>query len=400
MNSDDLPSAKSPLHSGDVRLPPGDGTWQPGDWSPHSGELTSEDAECPSEMADSPEMPAAVRYDMALQLSLATSEVSVGIEPELAATLRLLHHALRSSEESRTVSGSPAPQTPGDFPFQMLLPQRFRIQRLLGKGGFGSVYLASDDVLQRDVAIKIPHPGVGGGDELRVRFLRESRALARLNHPSIVRIMDSGESGSFTWQVAEYVAGPRLSEFRVEQGGTLTARQAAWTVQQLADAVQHAHDHGVLHRDIKPDNVLLETLLEKLPEPSEQTPDRVRRIPRLTDFGLARLMDDDIAVSRSGMLIGTPRYMAPEQLVGNVSAQGPWTDIYSLGMVLHELLLRELPAFAPHTAEVAMAPRPPFVDRPELPLSLNRSVPRESDAARAEHDIFLRISGARSAQYD
>ena len=175
----------------------------------------------------------------------------------------------------------------------LVLPNRFRVQRLLGKGGFGCVYLATDELLRREVAIKIPHQLNADSQDQQSRFMRESRAAARLNHPSIVRVLDSGDSDGLQWQVSEYVAGPKLSEFRKSAGGKLLVRVAALIIRDLADAVQHAHDHGVLHRDIKPENILLEHLTQEA-EVLSQAGSRVERhIPRLTDFGLARIIDDE-----------------------------------------------------------------------------------------------------------
>jgi serine/threonine protein kinase len=278
-----------------------------------------------------------------------------------AGTLRLLHDVLRSGRHSRLPSISDQSGPKGEsaggrdsadagLSLQQVpgrLPDRFRLKRMLGEGGFGRVYLASDELLHRDVAIKVPHHLNAESTESRVRFFRESRAAARLNHPSIVRVLDSGEKDGLLWQITEYVSGPRLSEFLKQSGGTLPARSAAWIVCRLADAVQHAHEHGVLHRDIKPDNILLENLstqLEIQTSPTRNSTEQLeRQIPRLTDFGLARLMDDESTVSRSGVLIGTPKYMAPEQLQGKISEQGSPTDVYSLGVVLHELLTGHVP---------------------------------------------------------
>ncbi len=320
------------------------------------------------------ETPAAIRYDD--QLRCCAERTSLFLpEIPLAGTLRLLHDVLRCGQKEHidTANTSLAYDAdPLERPenhsaqdrFSSALRSRFQIRRMLGRGGFGIVYLATDNLLQRDVAIKLPHQMVLNSGELRERFLRESRAFARLNHPSVVRVLDSGAEAGLSWQITEFVDGPSLSEYRRQHPDGVPAKSAARILLQLADAVQHAHDQGVLHRDIKPDNILL----EKLPGHTPDMKPEGNFVPRLTDFGLARLIDD-ITISRSGLLIGTPMYMAPEQLKGQPSQQGPWTDVYSLGVVLYELLSGTIPfpeATSLH-ARMSLADRPVVAIRKNHP---------------------------------
>jgi serine/threonine-protein kinase len=188
-------------------------------------------------------------------------------------------------------------------------------------------------MLRRSVAIKLPLASIFQSQELHDRFLRECRAAAMLNHPGIVRVLESGAIQGIPYQVAEFVNGERLSDLVKRQ--RLSVESAEKIVRSLADAVQHAHDHGVLHRDIKSDNILLQNpvgvasdthadsqstentrssdaVLQE--QARQQTPMQAALVPRITDFGLARVADDDAALSRSGMLVGTPKYMSPEQL--------------------------------------------------------------------------------------
>lgn len=215
---------------------------------------------------------------------------------------------------------------------------RFEILRELGRGGYGVVYLASDHVLNRLVAIKMPRPELLGISELRNRFLREAQVAGGLDHPHLVPVFEVGEDGPLCYIAAAYCAGPTLAEW-LKQRGQVTAHEAATIVAQVADGLAHAHERGVLHRDIKPSNVLLDL---KLPAVTLRPPDGPAAlkdyIPRLTDFGLAKLLESAEDRTLTGTLLGTTCYMAPEQAEGRVRDIDARTDVYGLGVLLYELL--------------------------------------------------------------
>jgi eukaryotic-like serine/threonine-protein kinase len=211
---------------------------------------------------------------------------------------------------------------------------RFEVIRELGRGGFGVVYLARDRFLGRDVALKVPRPEMLMTAEGRRRCMREARAAAGLDHPNIVPVYEADEFGPVTFIASAYCEGPSLSAWLKERHEPIPARCAAHLIATLAGAVQHAHDRGVLHRDLKPGNVMLQRSIA-----TERADDELAGfIPRLTDFGLAKLADDDGGDSRSGVAVGSPPYMAPEQAAGRLRDLGPATDVYALGATLFEVL--------------------------------------------------------------
>ena len=201
------------------------------------------------------------------------------------------------------------------------------ILELLGRGGMGAVYKARQKNLDRIVALKVIPPEAAKDPTFAERFGREARALARLNHPCIVTVYDFGQVGELHYLLMEYVDGVNLRQ--TLRAGRLAPREAVAIVPPICDALQYAHDQGVVHRDIKPENVLL---------------DRSGRV-KIADFGLAKLLGkgpDDFTLTRTQQIMGTPRYMAPEQ-IEKPSTVDHRADIYSLGVVIYEMLTGELP---------------------------------------------------------
>lgn len=253
-----------------------------------------------------------------------------------------------ASQESRspidpfqsTVTGRSQDSTanappPGTIPNYEILSE-------LGRGGMGVVYLARQVTLRRRVALKMVLAGAHLSPEQRDRFRAEAEAVARLQHPNIVQIFEIGEHEGQPFFSMEYVEGGSLARFLA--AGPLPCREAARLIETLARAMQHAHQRGVVHRDLKPGNILMQ---EEDGDAKTATPpgaSAARRfplthVPKITDFGLAkRLEDDNLVRTRTGAVLGTPSYMAPEQAEGRTDEVGPPADIYALGTVLYELL--------------------------------------------------------------
>ena len=266
------------------------------------------------------------------------------------------------------IEGTPAAPERGGSPLAF---GRFEVVREVGRGGFGVVYLARDRVLGRNVALKIPLPERLASPEGRRRFMREAHASAVLDHPHIVPVFEADERGPIAYIASAYCDGPSLSAWLKAGTGPVPPRSAAGMIAALAGALQHAHDRGIVHRDLKPSNVLLQGPAGLDPAGADLS----RLVPRVTDFGLAKLADEDGDETRSGTPLGSPPYMAPEQAAGRRRDIGPATDVYALGATLYEVLTGRPPFRGETSAEtirqvIEQDPIPPRVLRPDLPRDL------------------------------
>jgi WD40 repeat protein/tRNA A-37 threonylcarbamoyl transferase component Bud32 len=232
---------------------------------------------------------------------------------------------------------------------------RFELLEVVGRGAFGVVYRARDTELDRVVAVKVPRLGTLTSPEEIDRFLREARSAAQLQHPGIVAVHDAGHGGGTCFVVCDFVAGPTLAE--VLQTRPPTAEEAARLAAGVADALHYAHAHGVVHRDVKPSNILL----------GEDG------APHLTDFGLARRDAGEATITLDGQVLGTPAYMSPEQAGGEAHAVDGRSDVYSLGVVLYQLLTGELP----FRGTTRMLLHQVLHDEPRPPRRLNDRIPRD-----------------------
>jgi serine/threonine-protein kinase len=242
-----------------------------------------------------------------------------------------------------------------------VLSGRYRVTRLLGRGGMSAVWLARDDVLDRDVAVKMLHIRRLESAEAVERFEREARTLASLAHPGIVMVIDRGDDHGRPFIVFEYVRGRDLRE-RIAEEGRLPLADALAITGQVADALEYAHQRGVIHRDVKPANVLLTTEGQA----------------KLTDFGIARVLEaPDLTLA--GRVLGTGDYLAPEQAAGEVIDAR--ADVYALGVLLYHALTGEVPFHADSYIETARlhanAPIPNVREaRPDLPAQIDAILQR------------------------
>lgn len=201
---------------------------------------------------------------------------------------------------------------------------RYQILARVASGGMGEVFRAHDPVLNREVALKMLHATLAGDEDFIDRFRREARAAAKLSHPNIVAVHDWGQAGDTYFMVMEFVRGPNLRTL-LSRNGPLQPAQASEVVSQVLSALEHAHGQGIVHRDVKPENVLITT----------------DGVAKVADFGLARALAESRVTHAPGTVTGTVQYLAPEQIQGEPA--DPRTDLYATGIVLYELLVGKVP---------------------------------------------------------
>ncbi|GAA2298371.1 protein kinase [Streptomyces caniferus] len=255
----------------------------------------------------------------------------------------------------------------GQFEGRSVGGGRYQLRDLLGAGGMASVHLAYDSVLDREVAIKTLHTELGREQAFRERFRREAQSVAKLTHTNIVSVYDSGEDeldgGMVPYIVMEYVAGQPLRsdlDTDIAQHGAMPTEKALKITADVLAALEVSHEMGLVHRDIKPGNVMLNK----------------RGVVKVMDFGIARAMQSGVtSMTQTGMVVGTPQYLSPEQALGRgVDAR---SDLYSVGIMLFELLTGQLPFDADSPLAIAYAH---VQEEPPAPSSINSSLPPAVDA--------------------
>ena len=281
--------------------------------------------------------------------------------------------------------GTPAPGFTEREALARELGDQYQVVRLLGCGGMGAVYLARDLALHRVVAIKVLRQEFRARPDDCQRFRREARTTARLSHPNIVPVHAFGETESLLYFVMKYVDGESLAD-RLRREGRLPAAEARRVLMELALALDYAHRQGVVHRDLKPENILLE---------------RETGRPFIADFGVATLRSTDPAPDDAGRAYGTPHYMSPEQLVGELGVDGR-SDLYGLGVLGYAMLTGRVPfdgrsvseIFTRHMTEAAppvrsFAPSTP----PALAAAVERCLAKEpSERWRSGAELYEALS--------
>lgn len=257
--------------------------------------------------------------------------------------------------------------------------RQYELVEQIGRGSSGEVWKAIDLHLSRIVAIKIPHARLSTEEE-QLRFLQEAHAAARLQHPNIVSVHEVGRAGSRIFLVADFIDGPNLSQWLVSSQASPTF--AASTCATLADSLHYAHELGIVHRDLKPANIILDSNIE----------------PHITDFGLAKSLDNPLVDTLEGQLLGTPAYMSPEQARSDKSIDRR-SDVFSLGIVLFELMTR----VRPFDGDLATVLHQILNDEPLPPTKILQCIPPDLEAIclkALEKDVARRYQSAKEMSDD